>query len=551
MEYNRTYWQAREGTKLNKFTKVNETTSTVELVNAPDAITVEGTEVTTARLNNMESGISGAVAGVNEIQGVVDFTDILIPFSGLGQTSRSWYGMTTRSGDVYACVFDGDIYKQTGGVGDFIALGQPTRSWRGMTTLGNDIYASVRNGDIYKQIGGEGDFIALGQTPRLWFGMTTLGNDVYACVSGGDIYKQTGGEGGFIALGQTSINWFGMTTLGNDVYASVSGGDIYKQTGGVGDFIALGQPTRSWLGMTTLGNDVYACVSNGDIYKQTGGVGDFISLGQPTRFWYGMTTLGNDIYASVYNGDIYKQTVLTGNTYRASSSFTLPAMPDGARKRILNTHETTAITVTAYSGTTIEGQATMTLSAGHEVELELIGTDWRKVVLSQSATPEAGKAMVWPDPPILDADLFRGIPLSNFIFGANETGTTGTPDCNSIDKSGFFTTQSPWTNAPTSSVYLILSLVYIDGHSKKQLAFEYIGSALYTRGYTNGTWSAWEKVWNAGNDGSGSGLETDKIPFATKTGASTGSQGQASFDASYLYLCTATNVWKRVALTSF
>jgi hypothetical protein len=41
------------------------------------------------------------------------------------------------------------------------------------------------------------------------------------------------------------------------------------------------------------------------------------------------------------------------------------------------------------------------------------------------------------------------------------------------------------------------------------------------------------------------------IPFSTKTGTSTGSQGQMSFDASYLYLCTATNVWKRVALTSF
>jgi hypothetical protein len=43
----------------------------------------------------------------------------------------------------------------------------------------------------------------------------------------------------------------------------------------------------------------------------------------------------------------------------------------------------------------------------------------------------------------------------------------------------------------------------------------------------------------------------DKIPFETKTGTSTGTQGQVSFDASYLYLCTATNVWKRVALTSF
>ena len=45
--------------------------------------------------------------------------------------------------------------------------------------------------------------------------------------------------------------------------------------------------------------------------------------------------------------------------------------------------------------------------------------------------------------------------------------------------------------------------------------------------------------------------EASKIPFATKTGTSPGTQGQASFDASYLYLCTAANVWKRVELTSF
>ena len=43
----------------------------------------------------------------------------------------------------------------------------------------------------------------------------------------------------------------------------------------------------------------------------------------------------------------------------------------------------------------------------------------------------------------------------------------------------------------------------------------------------------------------------DKIPFATKTGTSTGTKGQVAFDANYLYCCTATNVWKRVALTSF
>ncbi len=377
MEYTREYWQPRIATNPNRFRKLNESNDYVEMINEPEAITQAGTAFTAARLNNMESGITGAVAGVNEIQGVVDFTTVS-GFFALGQTSRSWRGMTTRGDDVYACVYNGDIYKQTGGVGDFIELGQTSRPWRGMTTLGGDVYACVNAGDIYKQTGGVGDFIALGQTSRDWYGMTTHGDDVYASVLGGDIYKQTGGVGDFIELGQTSRRWRGMTTFGDDVYACVDNDDIYKQTGGAGDFIALGQPSIQWIDMTTRGDDVYACVQNGDIYKQTGGAGDFIALGQTSRQWFGMTTLGDDVYACVNGGDIYTATVLTGNTFRASSSFSLPAMPDGARKRILNTHETTAITVTAYSGTTIEGQATMTLSAGHEVELELIWTDWKK-----------------------------------------------------------------------------------------------------------------------------------------------------------------------------
>ena len=385
MEYTREYWQPRIATNPNRFRKFNDSTDYVELINEPEAITQAGTAFAASRLNNMESGITGAVAGVNEIQGVLDFTTAVNTFSGLSQTSRRWYGMTTLGSDVYACVAFDYIYKQTGGVGDFIALEQTPRLWYGMTTLGDDVYASVYEGDIYKQTNGIGGFVALGQTPRLWHGMTTQGTDVYACVEGGDIYKQTNGTGGFVALGKTPRLWHGMTTLGSDVYACVYNGDIYKQTNGTGDFIALEQTPRLWYGMTTLGDDVYACEYTGDIYKQTNGAGDFIALGQTPRNWSGMTTLGNDVYACEYTGDIYTATILTGNTFRASSSFTLPAMPDGARKRILNTHATTAITVTAYSGTTIEGQATMTLSAGHEVELELIVTDWKKTGWNENA----------------------------------------------------------------------------------------------------------------------------------------------------------------------
>ena len=31
----------------------------------------------------------------------------------------------------------------------------------------------------------------------------------------------------------------------------------------------------------------------------------------------------------------------------------------------------------------------------------------------------------------------------------------------------------------------------------------------------------------------------------------TGTQGQIAFDASYIYICTATNTWKRVAIATW
>jgi hypothetical protein len=38
---------------------------------------------------------------------------------------------------------------------------------------------------------------------------------------------------------------------------------------------------------------------------------------------------------------------------------------------------------------------------------------------------------------------------------------------------------------------------------------------------------------------------------ATPSGTTVGNPGNVAFDSSYLYICTAKNVWKRVALTSF
>jgi len=262
-----------------------------------------------ATLNSLVgSGITGTLGGTYSYSsGTIRLTNSP-PFTltALNQTTRQWAEMTTLGNDVYASVWGGDIYKQTGGTGNFVPLNQVSRNWFGMTTRGNDVYATDFDGDIYKQTNATGNFAALGQTQRSWRGMTTLGNDVYACVQyNGDIYKQTNGTGNFAPLNQGNRQWFDMTTRGTDIYACVYDGDIYKQTNGTGNFVALNQTTRGWHGLTTLGNDVYACVFGGDIYVQYGGTGNFIALGQVSGSYTQMTTLGNKIYISVQNGDIY------------------------------------------------------------------------------------------------------------------------------------------------------------------------------------------------------------------------------------------------------
>ena len=40
-----------------------------------------------------------------------------------------------------------------------------------------------------------------------------------------------------------------------------------------------------------------------------------------------------------------------------------------------------------------------------------------------------------------------------------------------------------------------------------------------------------------------------KQPQATKAADATGTTGQIAWDSDYIYICTATNTWKRVALT--
>jgi len=269
---------------------------------------------------NQITWTNGIITGVTSVNSACT-PDPSNTFIAQYQTYRGWVGMTTTSnGDVYASVWGGDIYKRTGGVGDFVATGQTNRDWWGMTTDSNDVvYACVYGGDIYKLTPPATIFTPTGQTSRNWIGMTGAADgSVYACVDGGDIYKKPLGNVPFAALGQTSRNWVSMTSTPNgDVYASVgdpysynSDDGIYKQTGGTGNFVNSGALVENRIiGMTSLEDGtVYACKRSGDIYKQVAGASLFFGTGQINRDWYGMTTTPDQkLYACVNNGDIYKE----------------------------------------------------------------------------------------------------------------------------------------------------------------------------------------------------------------------------------------------------
>jgi hypothetical protein len=248
-------------------------------------------------------------------------------FEPLHLPNHDWQDITgTLNGNIYA-IGGSDIYRQTGGLGDFIALaGAGTHTWINITSDGNDVYVTEFFGDIYKQTAGAGNFIALGQATRAWWGIAAKAGTVYATVTGGDIYKSTGG-GSFTALGQASLTWHGIAIHpSGDVYAVVSNGDIYKQTAGAGDFIALGLTNRVYkdIVIDAYGN-IFVSADLDDIYVQWAGTTTFVGLGLAARHWLGLgVDHNNNIYLAVSTAsDILKRTCVILSIYQHLKPFTM------------------------------------------------------------------------------------------------------------------------------------------------------------------------------------------------------------------------------------
>jgi len=106
----------------------------------------------------------------------------------------------------------------------------------------------------------------------------------------------------------------------------------------------------------------------------------------------------------------------------------------------------------------------------------------------------------------LNADTVDGTHLNRLSVG-NETITTGNAD--DYKDSGGYRMDPIVTNLPTSHHYAV-QVFGNDTNVTTQIATKIASTDAYIRTF-NTTWTSWNKLWNAGNDGPASGLNADLL----------------------------------------
>ena len=112
----------------------------------------------------------------------------------------------------------------------------------------------------------------------------------------------------------------------------------------------------------------------------------------------------------------------------------------------------------------------------------------------------------------LDADLLDGKHASEFVEHMDGS-RTNTTNLNSYVTSGFYNTGAgTHTNKPSGASDYAQLIVAKGVDTGLQIYGGYSNSTLYVRGWhSSGTFYGWKKIWNDGNDGTGSGLDADLL----------------------------------------
>lgn len=96
---------------------------------------------------------------------------------------------------------------------------------------------------------------------------------------------------------------------------------------------------------------------------------------------------------------------------------------------------------------------------------------------------------------------------------------------------------------------------YSLGTSTKQWANLFISNTVFANKLTstssNVTITSIGNTWTFGTDGALTIAGLLSAPQVTKGSGDNGTAGQICWDADYIYVCTATNIWKRATLNSY
>jgi hypothetical protein len=249
-------------------------------------------------------------------------------FTNSGLTPGVMYsGCSAPNGDCYFSVnygvFAGDIFIQYAGAGVLNDLNQTHLTYKGMTSTSNgDVYACVWSGNLYKRTGGTGDFVSIGLSDY-WYDITQFDDQLFA-VDGDSIYQIDPVSLVKTNLNQTVRQYVKIhATKNGDIYVLVAGTqDIYRRAFGTSTFVALGQTNRAWTAISsdTSGN-VYAASGGGyyNCYRQMGGVGDFV-LFQPlnTSCYHYFSKINGDMYGLMSNRITIKTNEITDRIFNVS-----------------------------------------------------------------------------------------------------------------------------------------------------------------------------------------------------------------------------------------